>query len=150
MRLLLCMLMMGVGATGFGETVSVRVATYNIKLLDADELVDQGSREIRLEAVIAQMNADVIGLQEIDDRAALEKIFDTSVWDLVIDDDSGNSQDLALAVRKSKLEIIGLPNDLNARDEDFLFPRRTNNSAFPKRRDVLKVALKVKKLAIRS
>lgn len=144
MKPIICMLMLGLTATCFGETVSVRVATYNIKFLDADELADQGSRETRLKAVIAQMNADVIGLQEIDDRAALEAIFDTSVWDLVIDDDSNNSQDLALAVRKSKLEIIGLPSDLNARDEDFLFPRRSNNSAFPKRRDVLKVKLKVK------
>ena len=141
MRTLSSTLMICLTASCFGQTVSVRVATYSIKFLDAEQLADQ---ESRLEAVIAQMDADAIGLQEIDDRPALEKIFDTSTWDLVIDDDSGNSQDLALAVRKSKLEVIGMPTDLNARNEDFLFPRRSNNSAFPNRRDVLKVKLKVK------
>ena len=51
---------------------SVRVATYNIKFLDADKVDDQGDRKTKFENVLEQLDTDVIGLQEIDDRAALE------------------------------------------------------------------------------
>jgi len=67
----------------------VRAATYNIKFLKAT-ISDQ--RAANLRRVIKTLDADIIGLQEIDDRAALEKVFDRTKWDLAIDDQSGNNQ----------------------------------------------------------
>jgi len=119
------------------------ISSYNIKFLDA-EVGTQGSREARLESVIRILKADLIGLQEIDDREALESIFDPDVWDLVIDDDSGDDQDVAFAVRKETLEIRGLNSDLDADNDDFLFPSSSDNSPFPNRRDVLKLDLSVR------
>lgn len=122
----------------------ITVATYNIKFLDAEKLPTQGERETRLETVIEQLNADVIGLQEINDRDALAAVFDTNEWALIIDDDSGDAQDLAIAVRKSSLTVSGVNPDMDADDDNFLFPSSTDNTGFPRRRDVLAVQLNVK------
>jgi endonuclease/exonuclease/phosphatase family metal-dependent hydrolase len=93
------------------------------------------------ESVIDTLGADVIALEEIDDRDALEQIFGNR-WRLIIDDDSGNTQDVALAVR-SDLELPDFGNDLDADDDDFLFSGSTNNEFFPNRRDVLAVNVRV-------
>lgn len=122
---------------------NVRVATYNVKFLDAAQLGNQGNRQEKLKQVISELGADVIGLQEIDDRAALERIFSPDEWTLVIDDDSGDDQDLALAVRKASLNVLGVGVDLDADDQDFLFPSSADNLFFPNRRDVLAVELQV-------
>jgi exonuclease III len=117
----------------------VRVATYNIKYLKTGLNAD---RKEKLEKVIDELGADIIGLQEIDDRAALKQLFDTDDWHLIIDDDSGENQDLALAVRKT-FDLHNVPADLDAEDEHFLFSGSSNNSAFPDRRDVLCVGVKI-------
>ena len=114
----------------------IRVATYNIKYLKADDNEDRISA---LKGLISKVDADVWGLQEIKDRAALERIFDPIQWHIVIDDDSGDNQDLALVVKKP-LKILG---NLNAGDDDFLFPDRADNTFFPNRRDVLHVRVEI-------
>ena len=48
------------------------------------------------------LEADVIGLQEIADRAALELLFPPVGWRIVIEDDSGETQDLAAVVRSGR------------------------------------------------
>ncbi|MEQ9022871.1 MAG: endonuclease/exonuclease/phosphatase family protein, partial [Pseudomonadales bacterium] len=55
-----------------GAQEIVRVASYNIKFLN-DEVSDD--RKANLEAVLDALDADVIGLQEIEDRDALELFF---------------------------------------------------------------------------
>lgn len=120
----------------------VRVATYNIQFLKST-ISDERAQRIR--QVIAALDADVIGLQEIDDRAALERVFSPKEWQLVIDDDSGESQDVAVAVRRP-FRVVGLnkdPDDLDADADDFLFPSPADDQAFPDRRDVLKVQVEV-------
>lgn len=119
----------------------IRVATYNIKFLDAGKLPDEGNRQDKLRQVLELLEADVIGMQEIDDRAALEAVFSPIDWHLIIDDDSGNTQDLALAVRRP-LEVIGVSPDLDAGDDEFLFAHEAN-TWFPKNRDVLAVRVRV-------
>ena len=117
----------------------IRIATYNIWFLQ-DNISE--ARAERIRAVIAALDADVIGLQEIADRAALERVFDPAQWALVIDDDSDDMQDVALAVRSDKLNVVGLnadADDLDADDDDFLFPTSQSNYFFPNRRDVLVV-----------
>lgn len=121
----------------------VRVATYNIKFLSTDvaDVTQQGDRLQKLWDVIALLDAEVIGLQEIDDRAALELIFPPAEWHIIIGDDSGNDQDLALVIRRP-LEPV--PPDLrDADDEHFLFEGAANNSHFPNRRDLLAVQVRI-------
>jgi endonuclease/exonuclease/phosphatase family metal-dependent hydrolase len=55
-------------------SAQVRVATYNIQFLSTD-VVNQGDRLGKLREVIALLDAHVIRLQEIADRAALELVF---------------------------------------------------------------------------
>src|SRR5574341_538191 len=87
------------------------------------------------------LNADIIGLQEIADRAALELVFPPATWSIVIDDDSGDLQDLAIVVRKP-LKVIA-PADLDADDVNFLFPGNANENHFPNRRDILVAEIEV-------
>ena len=116
----------------------VRVATYNMKFLKAD--IPQ-VRADRLKEVIQNLDADVIGLQEIADRAALERIFPKDNWRIIIDDDSGDDQDVALVVRMP-LEVVGFDASLNAEPKHFLFPDNADNNLFPNRRDVLCVEVR--------
>ena len=121
---------------GVGET-ELRIATYNIKFLDAAKLPNEGDRADKLRQIISDLSADVIALQEIDDRDALEQIFDPTDWWLIIDDESGDEQDVALAVRRT-FQVQGFsPGDEDADAEDFLFPDSGDNDAFPNKRDVL-------------
>ena len=121
-------------------SAQVRVATYNIQFLST-EVVNQGDRLSKLREVIEALDAHVIGLQEIADRAALERVFPPTEWHLVIDDDSTDAQDLAVAVRKP-LRIVGLPADLDADDEHFLFAHESE-TLFPNRRDLLAVTVQL-------
>lgn len=120
---------------GLGQEQVVRVASYNIKFLST-AVTGQGDRRAKLQEVIDRLEADVIGLQEIKDRAALDLFFPSSQWEIVIDDDSGSDQDVAVVVRKP-LRVIGLPSNLDADDQHFLFPGTSNNSFFPDQRDLL-------------
>ncbi len=119
----------------------IRVASYNIRFLDTN-VVSQGNRLGKLQEVIRLLDARVIGLQEIDDREALKLIFSPDDWQLVIDDDSNDAQDVALAVKKP-LRVIGVNPDLDADDVNFIFPASSDNSAFPNRRDVLAVEVQL-------
>lgn len=120
---------------------SVRIATYNIKFLSTD-VQNEEDRLTKLRSVIDLLGADVIGLQEIDDRAALELLFPPSDWRIIIDDDSGDDQDVAAVVRRT-LEVSGIAADFDADDQNFLFPSSADNTAFPNRRDVLRVDIRL-------
>ena len=135
----------------------LRVATYNIRWLssatthcgsvavtDVREQTDQfGTRLTRLRTIVEALNADVIALQEIRDRKALELIFGTDGrWTLVIDDDSSDCQDLALAVRKPLTVAGATDNKLNADDEHFLF-EDASGTYFPGSRDILDVEIRL-------
>lgn len=119
----------------------VRAASYNIQFLSTN-VSSQGDRLDKLREVVSRLDADVIGLQEIDNRAALALVFPPAEWHIVIDDDSTNNQDVALVVRRP-FRVLGLPNDLDADDQHFLFPNPADNSFFPNRRDALFVEVGV-------
>ena len=123
---------------------TARVASYNIRFLSTG-VTSQGNRLEKLRDVVSMLDADVIGLQEIADRAALRLVFPAPDWQIVIDDESGDSQDVAVAVRKP-FTVVGLTNtnnDLNAENQHFLFPNPADNSSFPNRRDVLFVEVRL-------
>ena len=82
-----------------GET-RIRVADYNIKFLSATALNAKPQRKERLQAVIEELKPDIVALQEIRDRQALEQLFDPNTWSILIDDDSGDDQDLAIVVKR--------------------------------------------------
>lgn len=105
----------------------IRVASYNIKFFSTG-VTNQGTRLDKLKSVVQILDADVIGLQEIDDRAALELLFPTNAWEILIDDASDDDQDLALAARKSSVKV---------NSQKFLFPNAQDNQFFPDKRDVL-------------
>jgi exonuclease III len=131
------------GALRCEAQVRFRLATYNIKFFNA---AVEGDRLDNLQQVISELDADIIGLQEIDDRRALQKLFPPNDWDIVIDDDSGDDQDVAVVVRHP-LRVDGMDPNLDADDDDFLFEGSVHDSAFPNRRDLLCVQVKVPGLA---
>ena len=130
----------------------LRVATYNIKFfsvrnspcgrLPVEDVRTQGTRLEKLREVIRLLDAQVIGLEEIDDRQALEQLFDPKVWTLIIDDDSHDCQDVALAVRHP-LKVRGFtPPDFDADDDNFLAAGEPDEF-FPRRRDLLAVEVEI-------
>lgn len=124
-----------------GLQADVRIATYNIKFLNANAPTQ---RVDNLREVISELSADVIGLQEIGDREALHQIFDPAEWIVLIDDDSGDDQDVALVIKRSSgIKPVGVAEDLDLEDGDFLFPEHEHRSEFPRRRDGLCVKLQV-------
>lgn len=150
LKLLVVWLVLGCSATVRGEAlrparisqdVTVRVATYNIKFLKST-VDQQGDRLAKLKRVIEDLDAHVIALQEIDDRAALRKVFDETEWKIVIDDQSGDDQDLALVFREP-LRVKGIGANLDAEPGNFLFPDAGDNEFFPNRRDVLVIELEL-------
>jgi Endonuclease/Exonuclease/phosphatase family len=113
----------------------LRVADYNIKFLSVEDLDAKPQRKQRLKTVIEQLKPDILALQEIKDRQALEQLFDSDEWSILIDDDSNDAQDLAIVVRRP-LKFKDR-TDLDADDADFLFPGPTFENLFRNRRDVL-------------
>ncbi len=139
----LCPLMLHYGGSGdlLADT-RVRVATYNIWYLN-DQIGDARRRNLR--EVVDQLDAHVIGLQEVADRAAIRQIFPTETWQAVIDDQSDDKQDVALVVRKPA-RLKGQPEhvrDKDAGDEDFIFEGRQFERGFANRRDLLAVEVEI-------
>ena len=83
---MLLIVLFGVLAQG-ANAQQIRIASYNIKFLSTNA-VNQGGRVDRLRDVVQDLDADIIGLQEIDDRAALSKVGRPARW-------SGGSQPTA-------------------------------------------------------
>jgi len=136
------------GLVGAARAEHLRVATYNIKFLSirngpcgrlpVEDVRTQGKRLDKLREVIHRLDAQVIGLQEIDDRQALEQLFDPAQWTLIIDEDSNDCQDLALALRRPLVARGFTPPDFDADDAHFLAAGE-EDEFFPRRRDLLGV-----------
>lgn len=118
-------------------TGTLRIATYNIQHFKSDA-TQQGDRVEKLKKLVEKLDADVIALQEIADRAATNLIFPPEKWDVVIDDDSADTQDLAVAIRKP-LKAAGVKENLDADDNNFFFAGSQFEHEFPNRRDALAV-----------
>ncbi len=107
----------------------LRIATYNVYWL-AEEIHDE--RKANLQSVIKNLDADIIGLQEVESLAALQSIF-TDEWELGIMDDEEELQEVAIAVKKP-LKIKSL---------EMLFTHEKFDYAFPNKRDLLKAVVGV-------
>lgn len=139
------LLIIGITPVVIAQEQKIRIATYNIEWFGGKPSSQE--RIQRLKSVIEKLNADVIGLQEIKDRATLRQIFASDKWQIVIDDQSNENQDVALAVRLpfKVMSQNGNSSDIDADDGDFLFPSDTDENEwfFPDQRDILFVKVKV-------
>lgn len=116
-------------------TENLRIATYNSKFLSA---CMNKTRVINYQMVVERLNADIVALQEVRDRYALERFFPADKWDVIIDDDSTDDMNLAFAVRKGLIYRLESGQTKNAdKDLDFAFPK--SNTNFVDERRVLKL-----------
>ncbi len=125
-----CLWSLSVGCTAqpvVAEKDGLRVATYNIEWFSEDA---NPGRIANLKSVLNNVQPDIIGLQEIQSRKALNQIFDDK-WEIGMMDEASEDQEVAIAVRKPlKLEEVGMVFD----DPIFDF-------SFPGRRDVLRAVV---------
>lgn len=120
--------------------VTIRIATWNVKAFGREGPVEP-ARLRRAQAVVEKLQADVVAVQEMENRATMDLLFPPAVWQNVIDDDDPDGLQLALAVRRPLLAATR-DGDLDADDEDYLFPGELYDWIFPYRRDVLAVAVR--------
>ena len=101
----------------------IKVATYNIYWLD-DGISD--ARKARLQTVVRELDADIIGFQGIQSKSALARILPDN-YTIGMVDDPDALQELAIAVR-APLEIADLK---------MVFPEKVHDRAFPQTSDLL-------------
>jgi endonuclease/exonuclease/phosphatase family metal-dependent hydrolase len=107
----------------------LRIATYNIGWFS--ETATQ-ERVERIRSVISNLQPDIIALEEIQSKRALERLFGPE-WEVAILDDPKENQEEAIAIRKP-LAFIGKPATE--------FPDPAMDDAFPGWRDVLRAVVK--------
>src|SRR5687768_7641151 len=87
-------------ALGCAQTVpsksGLRVATYNIEWFSEDA---NPERIANLKSVIGSIKPDVVGLEEIQSKKALQQVFDDT-WEIGIKDEASENQETAIAVKK--------------------------------------------------
>ncbi|MFQ5825127.1 MAG: endonuclease/exonuclease/phosphatase family protein, partial [bacterium] len=114
-------------SSGISYGQNIKIATYNIYFLDNGISI---ARKNNLQSVIKQLDADIIGFQEINNPAALRNIL-TEDYDIAMIDDPNEVQEVALAVR--------LP--LKIKSYKYVFPDSIYDNAFPRKRDLLQVTV---------
>jgi endonuclease/exonuclease/phosphatase family metal-dependent hydrolase len=107
------------------NTQTLKIATYNIYFLD-DGISQE--RKYNLQAVIQDLDADVIGFQEINNQSALLNILPQN-YALAMIDDPNEVQEVALAVQKP-FKIVS---------SKYVFPDTAYDDAFPRSRNLLQV-----------
>ncbi len=115
------------GVPARAKPAGLRVMTYNIEWFGENSSAE---RIANIKSVIANIDPDVIGLQEIQSRKALAQIFDDN-WEIGIKDEATEFQEPGIAVRKPlKIESC-----------DTVFKDASLDYAFPGKRDVLRAVV---------
>lgn len=128
-RVLLIAVVAACGLAAHAQTANMRLASWNL------EWFAEGANAERLaniNSVLGNIKPNVIGLQEIQSKAALVQLFpEGGDWQIGIQDDPTEPQELAVAVRKPfklvKWELV--------------FSRPIFDAMFPNRRDVLRAVV---------
>ncbi len=110
------------------EADTTRMMTYNIQWFHNG---DNPERIANLKTVLTNVAPDIVGVQEVEGRAALRQVFD-SQWTIGMLDDPQEFQELGIAVRK--------PYQLES--YEMLFTGPELDYAFPGKRDVLRAVVK--------
>lgn len=105
----------------------LRVVTWNIAWF-AEDSNPQRLENIR--SVLNRLQPDIVALQEIQSRKALEQLLGND-WEIAIADDPSEQQELAL-VAKKPLKIVSY---------ELIFDGRRFDDAFPGKRDVLRAVV---------
>lgn len=113
------------GTGGFAQ--SLKIATYNIFFLDEGI---SGERKAHLQNILQELDADVIGFQEISSIPALQNILSPD-YRIAMIDNSLEIQEVALAVRRP----------LTIRSAQYVFPGEAYDEQFPRGRDLLQVVV---------
>ncbi len=102
---------------------SLRVASWNAEWMGEETTAEEWRTK---QAVFAELNADVVALQEIQDRAAAQRLAGPE-YAIAIAELAGEDQELAFAIRRP----------LKFKDNRLIFPESSHESAFPGGRDAL-------------
>lgn len=111
----------------FSQTI--KIASYNIYFLD--DGIKQERKE-RLQKIIDDLDADIIGFQEINNEAALRNILSDD-YAIAIIDGKNDVQDVALAVREP----------YRIKSKSLVFSGKKYDFAFPRNRDLLEVIVEI-------
>ncbi len=125
MRALFILISLAIVFQGTSIAQKLRFATYNIYFLDEEISEDRRSN---LMAVIEELDADVIGFQEIKNPTALKNILSEN-YAIAMIDDTSEVQEVALAVR----------SPLRIKSYGYVFSDTSFDDAFPRSRDLLQV-----------
>lgn len=118
------------GVTPVPEAGTIRVATWNIGWL----LEGTGEERLRnVKSVVESLRPHILAVQEVESRVALRQALPPD-YEIAMADDPLEDQELALAVRKPAV-IVG--------KAEMLFADAKHDYAFPSRRNLLKVRVKI-------
>lgn len=99
----------------------VRVVTYNLEWWNSKVLKE---RLTNVRSVLHNINGDIIGVQEVEDRISLAKVFDKN-YTIGLIDDKAERQNTGIVVRKPYV----------LKSYAMLFPSASDDFAFPGKRD---------------
>lgn len=126
-----CVLLLFLGIRSRAQSAklpNVRAMTYNIEWFSEDA---NPQRVANIKAVLADVKPDIVGMQEIQSRKALEQVYDPKEWQLGLDDDPKEAQELAIAVRRP-LMLVG---------SEMVFRGPALDRAYPNGRDALRAVI---------
>lgn len=103
--------------------------TYNIQWFAED---DNPQRLSNLRTILQDIRPDLVAVQEVQSRKALEQIFPPSQWTIGMLDDPREFQEVGIAVRRG-LTLVS---------SEMVFPSPNLDYAFPGRRDVLRAVVR--------
>jgi endonuclease/exonuclease/phosphatase family metal-dependent hydrolase len=118
------------GAPASAAEGTLRIATWNTGWL-LDDTSEERYRNIR--KVIERLHPDVLAVQEVESRGALSRAL-PSGYEIAMADDPKEDQELAVAI-KEPVEFDG--------EAKILFASRRYDYAFPSRRNVLEVPIRL-------
>lgn len=109
---------------------SFRVMSYNIEWFSEDA---NPGRIANLNQILTKLSPDIIGVQEVQSKKALQQIFPADQYEIALLDDPKENQEIGVVVRKP-MKIVKW---------EMLFPGAELDDAFPGKRDVIKATVKL-------
>lgn len=107
---------------------SLRVMSYNLEWFSEDA---NPFRLEKIKSILDTVKPQIIGVQEVQSKAALRQLFDDN-WTIAIKDDPNEFQETGLVVKKP-YEVV---------ESDTVFKDATLDFAFPGGRNVMRVVVK--------
>ncbi|MBL8049429.1 MAG: endonuclease/exonuclease/phosphatase family protein [Chthonomonas sp.] len=117
---------LSLAGSALAQTTAMRVASYNLEWFGEGATAE---RIANINSVLSNLKPNVIGLMEVQSKAAVAQLFPAGGdWQVGIQDDPTEPQELAIAVRKP-FKLV---------EWELVFTRPLFNPMFPNRRDVIR------------